>query len=73
MASWYQSRSDRAARSGQQVLTPVARPRKERRICRDDEQTSGSLLNRCICLAQRQWNLRDHSLDGSNLKTFVGR
>lgn len=47
-----------------------AKAKGEPKICKDDEENTGSHFRRRICLTQTEWDKRDKGLDGNDLKTY---
>jgi hypothetical protein len=66
------------AATDQQAGTPAqaeipAPAKKPRKICKQDDQTSGSRMARRLCLTEEEWSQRARGMTNSNRSGFSGK
>jgi hypothetical protein len=49
---------------------PVAKPVKEKKICRDDPAYTGSRMRKKLCLTESEWNVRSQGKNAGEIKTI---
>ena len=67
-----QAAADQQAGAPAPAETP-APARKPRKICRQDDQTSGSRMARRICLTEEEWGQRAGGMTNSDRSGFSGK
>jgi len=52
---------------------PAAKPVKEKKICRVDQNESSSRLRKRVCLTAAEWELHDRGVTANELKDIGAR
>ena len=69
-----QTAADQQASPPASTTTAAApAPKKEKRICKADEATSGTRMAKRLCLTEAEWAQRGHSMTDSARSGFSGK
>jgi hypothetical protein len=51
-------------------VEPVAKPVKEKKICKEDPAYTGSRMKKKLCLTESEWNVRSQDKSAGDIKTI---